>query len=483
MLKGVRRLPIRWQITSWFSGLLALVLLFFGLSLYLTLQTDLLARIDESLKRRATEVRLRLEGVAQAANLSSQQVTQALEINPLDEFADPGVYVQVLDQQGKVLGDSTSLGQARLPIDTALVVVALNGQPSTGEAQVASEKVRIYYQALMVKNQIVGVLEVGESLKPYTDTLAQVRLFLILGAIITILISLAGGWWVTKRALRPVVRVSETARRITATRDFEERIPQTLNLKGQHDEISELAATFNRMIEELGRVFDVHRQFMADTSHELRTPLTIIQGNLDLLKRGLPPDEAAEAVAETSEEAARLSRLVSDLLMLAQADAGMMVERTEIDLAEVVRRSFHRATQLAETQAKPLKLTLERLDPARILGDEYRLDQAIFNLLDNAVRYTQQGEINVSLVVEHPPNSLGVACISVKDTGPGIAPEHLGRLFERFYRVDKARSRALGGTGLGLAIVKYIVEAHSGQVKVESQPGVGSTFKILIPLA
>jgi two-component system OmpR family sensor kinase len=481
LLKGVRRLPIRWQITFWFSGLLAIVLLFFGLSFYFTLQTDQLSRIDESLKRRANEVRLRLEGAAQAANLNSQQVSEALQINPLDEFADPGVYVQVLDQQGKVLGDSYSLGQARLPIDPALVVVALNGQPSTGEAQVSSEKVRIFYQALSVKNQVVGVLEVGESLKPYTDTLGQVRLFLILGAVVALLISLAGGYWVTKRALRPVVRVSETARRITATRDFKERIPRTVNLRGQHDEISELAETFNRMIEELGRVFATHRQFMADTSHELRTPLTIIQGNLDLLKRGLPEAEAAEAVQETGEEAARLSRLVADLLMLAQADAGMMVEQNEIDLAKVVKRSFHRAAQLAETQGKPLKLTLERLDPARVIGDEYRLDQAIFNLLDNAVRYTPQGEVSVSLVAEPAPNGSGLACIAVRDTGPGIAAEHQAHIFERFYRVDKARSRALGGTGLGLAIVKYIVEAHGGEVKVESQPGVGSIFKIFIP--
>ncbi len=480
MLKGLRRLPIRWQITFWFSGLLAIVLLFFGLSFYFTLQTDQLARIDESLKRRANEVRLRLEGAAQAANLNSQQVSEALQINPLDEFADPGVYVQVLDQQGKVLGDSYSLGQARLPIDPALVLVALNGQPSTGEAQVSSEKVRIFYQALSVKNEVVGVLEVGESLKPYTDTLGQVRLFLILGAVVALLISLVGGYWVTKRALQPVVRVSETARRITATRDFEERIPQTVNLRGQHDEISELAATFNRMIEELGRVFTAHRQFMADTSHELRTPLTIIQGNLDLLKRGLPRDEAVEAIQESGEEAARLSRLVADLLMLAQADAGMMVEHNEIDLAEVVRRSFHRADQLAETLGKPLKLTLERLDSARVIGDEYRLDQAIFNLLDNAVRYTPQGEICVSLVVEPASNGPGPAIIAVKDTGPGIAPQHLPHIFERFYRVDKARSRALGGTGLGLAIVKYIVEAHGGEVKVESQPGLGATFKILI---
>lgn len=483
MLKGVRRLPIRWQITSWFSGLLAVVLLFFGLSLYFTLQTDLLARIDESLKRRATEVRLRLEGVAQAANLNSQQVSQALEINPLDEFADPGVYVQVLDQQGKVLGDSYSLGQARLPIDPALVVVALNGQPSTGEAQVANEKVRIYYQALVVKSQLAGVMEVGESLKPYTDTLNRVRLYLVLGAAVALLISVLGGWWVTRRALRPVVRVSETARRIAATRDFEERIPQPPNFKGQHDEISELAATFNRMIEELGRVFEAHRHFMADTSHELRTPLTIIQGNLDLLKRGLPPAEAAEAVEETGEEAARLSRLVSDLLMLAQADAGMMVERAEVDLAAVAKRSFHRAEQLAENQAKPLKLSITRLDPAKVMGDEYRLDQAIFNLLENAVRYTQQGEISLILAVESGPVGPPIARISVKDSGPGIAPEHLAHLFQRFYRVDQARSRALGGTGLGLAIVKYIAEAHNGQVQVESQPGAGSTFSLLIPLA
>jgi two-component system OmpR family sensor kinase len=483
LLKGVRRLPIRWQITFWFSGLLAVVLVFFGLALYFTLQTDLLTRIDESLKRRATEVRLRFEGMTQVANLDSLQVAKALESNPLDEFADPGLYVQVLDEQGKVIGDSSSLGQARLPIDPALVLAALNGQTSTGETVIANERVRIYYQALLVNNEVIGVMEVGESLKPYTDTLNRIRLYLIIGGVVALLISLVGGWLVTRRALRPVVRVSEIARRIAATRDFEERIPQHPNLKGQHDEISELAATFNQMLEELGRVFDVHRQFMADTSHELRTPLTIIQGNLDLLKRGLPPSEAAEAVDETGEEAARLSRLVSDLLMLAQADAGMMVERTEIDLAAVVRRSFNRATQLAENQGKPLKLSIDRLAPARVMGDEYRLDQAIFNLLDNAVRYTQQGEIRLSMVVEHHGNNQGQAIILVKDSGPGIAPEHLDHLFKRFYRVDKARSRALGGTGLGLAIVKYIVEAHSGRVQVESQFGVGSTFKVIIPLA
>lgn len=485
MFKGGPILPIRWRLTAWFVGILAAVLLLFSLTLYFILQTNLLDRIDESLKNRAAEVQRSFEQLAQIANLN-QEVPRALEIDTLEEFADPGVYAQVLDRQGKVLGDSTTLGKANLPIDPALVVAALSGTANTSEAQVSSERVRIYYTPLKIQNQLAGILQVGESMKPYTETLNRVRIFLLLVGGAAILIATLGGWWLTRRALRPVVSVTETARRIALTRDFDERIPQNPGFRGQEDEISDLAATFNHMIEELGRVFDTNRQFMADTSHELRTPLTIIKGNLDLLKRGLPPDQAAEAIEEASEEATHLSRLVTDLLLLAQADAGQMIERNPVALDKVAEKAFRRAEQLVQTQGKNLSLQIERLETATVLGDEYRLGQAIFNLLENAVRYTPEGgQIRLNLETSHAyPKypAKEVALLHVRDTGVGIAPEQQPHLFERFYRVDKARSRAQGGAGLGLAIVKYIIEAQGGVVQVESEVGKGSIFTLVLPL-
>ncbi len=484
MFKERGNLPIGWKLTGWFGGILATVLLGFSLTLLVILQSNLSARIDESLERRANDVQRKVNLLTQNPN-GAIGVSGLLEIDPLEEFADPGVYVQILDKQGKVLGDSASLGRAQLPIDPALVLAARNNSTSTSEAQVSSERVRIYYKPISIKNEITWVLQVGESLKTYTETLNRVRFFLLLVGLIALGITTVGGWWLTRRALRPVVIVTEAARRIARTRDFDERIPQAPTFKGHNDEIGELAATFNQMIEELGRVFDTNRQFMADTSHELRTPLTIIQGNLELLKRGLPPEEAAAAIEETRDEAASLSHLVTDLLLLAQADAGQMVEKLPLELAPVAEKAFGRAQQLVITQAKALTLRIERLDSATVIGDEYRLGQVIFNLLENAVRYTPEGgEVTLSLGVEQNNSKYpgGVARLQVRDTGTGIAPEHLPHLFERFYRVDKARSRALGGAGLGLAIVKYIIEAHNGQVLVESQPGKGSTFTVVLPL-
>ncbi len=479
LFRKVFYLPIRWRLTAWFVELLAAVLLLFGLIFYFTLQTNFLARIDESLNRRADEVQSRLDLITKNIP-NAQEIALILENDPVNEFAEPGLYAQILDRTGRVQGDSASLGKARLPIDPALIESALNGQFSLSEAQVSSERVRIRYTALTAGGQVVGVLQVGESLKPFNETLGRVRGLLFLVGGVALLVAAVGGWFLTRRALRPVVRVTETARRIARTRDFDERIPLSNSFKGRFDEIGDLAATFNHMIEELGRVFDTNRQFMADTSHELRTPLTIIQGNLDVLSRGLPPAESQEALDETREEATRLSRLVGDLLLLAQADAGLTVERLPVDLAAITRQSFRRAEGLAVTSGKTLHLKIERLDEAPILGDEYRLGQVVFNLLENAIRYTPDGgSVTLSLeVLRGPP----VARLSVRDTGVGISLEHLPHLFERFYRVDKARSRALGGSGLGLAIVKYIVDAHGGQVAVQSEPGQGSVFTLTLPL-
>jgi heavy metal sensor kinase len=396
----------------------------------------------------------------------------------LEEFRDPGVYVQILDLQAKVVANSPNLSGNQLPVDLSVVLKAANGQSSTTEVKVSEERVRILSRPLSFSNQTLGVLQVAESLEPFTDTMDRVRWILIIGSLLTLAIATAGGRWFVKRALRPVVQVTQAARKIATTRKFEERLPLPTPTKGNLDEIGELSATFNQMIGELSRVFENNRQFMADTSHELRTPLTVIRGNLNLLRRGLSKEEADEAIAESEEEAERLSRLVGDLLVLAQADVGQVIEHLPVRLETVMPRVLRRAEQLVQVQHKDLTITLESNQPALVMGDEMRLLQAINNLVENAIHYTPDGG-QITLRLETRP---GTAFISVRDTGIGIAPEHLPHLFERFYRVDKARSRMLGGTGLGLAIVKYLSEAHGGQVRVESETGKGSLFEIRLPL-
>jgi two-component system, OmpR family, sensor kinase len=233
------------------------------------------------------------------------------------------------------------------------------------------------------------------------------------------------------------------------------------------------------MLERLERTFAAQREFLADASHELRGPLMVIRGNLDLLRLGLPEDERRASVREASEEVNRMSRLASDLLFLAAADAEEVVEQEAVRLDVVVSDVWERARHL---DARSHDLRLDRFEPISVVGDRRHLDQLVWNLVENALRYTPAGGcVRLDLVRQN-----GGAVLRVSDTGVGIPAEHLPRIFERFYRVDRARSRSNGGTGLGLAIVKSVVEAHAGQVEVTSsaEPGPlqGSTFTVRLPI-
>lgn len=285
-------------------------------------------------------------------------------------------------------------------------------------------------------------------------------------AVGALLVALVASWAITSRALAPLTRLAQVAEGIRASGDFSRRVPQP----GVSDEVGRVVEAFNALLERVEAVLKAQQQFLADTSHELRTPLTVIRGNLELLQRELDPQTRLECATEAQEEAARMSRLVDDLLFLAQADAGQAIRHRPFRLDLLVAEVAERMRPLARSH----HLEVGPLDLTTINGDEERMRQLVVNLLDNAIRYTPPGgTISVRLRREGPNAEL-----SVRDTGVGIAAEHLPRIFDRFYRVDAARSRAEGGTGLGLAIVKYVAEAHGGQVSVHSQPGQGSEFTV-----
>ena len=292
------------------------------------------------------------------------------------------------------------------------------------------------------------------------------------GALVLV-IGMVGGWLVSARILRPVAAISATASAISAT-NLDQRIdPRTVDR-----ELEELATVLNAMFDRLEGAFERQARFTADASHELRTPLAVIRSHAELaLARPRTAEEYREAIQTCLRASTRMTALVEGLLMLARADAGKLdLVRQSVDLRHVVEESVALLRPLAEGKRVSLHT---RLEQARVTGDPIRLAQVVTNLVSNAVQYNRAGgEVRVQLEV-----TAGEAVLTVADTGCGIPAEDRPHLFERFYRVDRARSRASGGTGLGLAICMSVVEAHGGTIGFTTEPGRGSTFWVRLPCA
>jgi heavy metal sensor kinase len=289
---------------------------------------------------------------------------------------------------------------------------------------------------------------------------------LILGAL--------GSYWLAGRAFIPVDRLIRITRIINAG-DLRQRVP----VPRAHDEIRLLALTFNEMIDRLNEAFTRQKRFVADASHELRTPVTAIRSMAEVaLNQATTPGDYISVLHEVGAETERLGHLINDLLALARADEG----RTLLD-KQPVRLDLLAADVVATVEPlsveRGITLQVQAPEPITVLGDEARLIQVLMNLLDNAITYTDVGG-QVTVTVESRHDN---ACLTVSDTGFGIAQEDIPRIFDRFYRADPARSRTTGGSGLGLAIVEWIVRAHGGTITVESQVGHGSTFTVTLPLA
>ena len=320
-----------------------------------------------------------------------------------------------------------------------------------------------------------GIVSYVEALTPLGRLDASIQAFRIILPVLgltSLATALFGSWAIAGRALRPVVRMTQTAQTITLSQDLTRRI----EMPTHQDELGRLARTFNEMLESIEAASSAQQRFVSDASHELRAPLTAIQGNLELLRRhqAMPEAEREEALAEVTREANRLSRLVADLLALARADAGVPLKHRLLDLDEVMLDAYREARQLSQEQT----LTLDLFETVQVTGDEDRLKQLVLILLDNALKYTPaNGHVTLGLQRLETGSK-----ITVHDTGVGIPPEDLPHVFERFYRADPARGRDPGGTGLGLPIAHWIVEQHGGKITLESQPGHGTIATVSLPL-
>ncbi len=317
-------------------------------------------------------------------------------------------------------------------------------------------------------------IRVGRSERFAREELGEFAAALGLSLPFAFAVAVCAGYLLARRALAPVSVMTSRARQITA-----DRLGDRLPVENPADEFGQLAGVINDALARLERAFDTLRRFTADASHELRTPLTAIRsvGEVGLRERH-GEAEYREMIGSILEEAEHLTTMADNLLLLSRADSGRADLRPSVvDLASLARDVAADLEVLAEEKRQHVRVDVEAA--ARVVADRPTLRQAVLNLLDNAIKHSPE-EAAIRLVVRRTGRD---AVLEVIDNGPGIAPEHLPHVFERFYRADRARSRAAGGAGLGLAIARSAVEANGGRIEVESEVPRGSAFRIVLPEA
>jgi heavy metal sensor kinase len=439
----------------WTSGLLLLILIIFGVYVYFSMASGLSAAMDNLLTLNASQI-------AAGLNIESGKLILPDSLFEIPESADlrgGDFTIRILSPQGKLLQEFGTY--QNLPVSLP--------QSFSNYTDPASETtIRIYNQPVYDNNQLVAVVQVAQSLDDVQDTLQKLLVTLLVSVPILVTVAGISGYFLAARALAPIDQITSTARRISA-----EDLSARLNIPITDDEVGRLTQTLNDMLARLNDSFQRERQFTNDASHELRTPLTAMQAILGMIReKRRTPEEYEQAFDDLNEEADRLRTLVENLLQLARDEKQNNNLFEEVNLSTLLKDVADSLRPLAE--AKQLTLNCEASENLMILGDSDELIRLFVNLLDNAIKYTEHGEISIS-TNRNEKNVL----IKVSDTGIGIQAEHLPNIFDRFYRVEE--SRTLRGAGLGLAIAKEITRAHHGEIEVRSKIGQGTVFAVSLP--
>jgi len=437
------------------------VLLVLGAVVYQTLSVSLLYRIDTQLADVASRT------IEQIPRTEAGNFNAAL-VNDID--FDHHYSFQVWNRSKDLLRASENVDRV-----APLTVAGFGRQsPYFAQEKIDGERFRVLSVPLVVGKRPVGTLMVGTNIAIVDLIQRSLLNILFLGLAGAVGMVGFAVWLSTRRALIPLENVSNTAQQITRAGDLALRIPYH---GPQKDEVGQLIQSFNKTLERMEDLFNAQKQFISDVSHELRTPLTVIKGNVELLQRMECVEEEEEEIQAIQREVNRMTRMVQDLLLLAQAETGRLpMDLREVSLDTLLLEVHQEAEVLAGDE---IEVILQDLDQAEVKGDGDRLKQVMINLVSNAIKYTPPGG-RVTLNLEKGDRQ---AALSVEDTGPGIPEDDIPHIFKRFYRTEKARTRTEeSGVGLGLSIVYWIVESHQGEIEVESELGKGSKFTVYLPL-
>jgi len=462
---NTRSLPFR--LVAWYALWLSVVFVIASTLVYLGLRRYL----EHSLAAEQTQRAKRIAALALQSTLANEN---SLAGDITARFAPEASerFIRV------VRTDGTVLYQSRPPHDLSFDPA----QISPPACQLGTRKEKLLNGPELVFATVAAgpankpklFIETGESLAPALEELRRLVTLLGLSFLVVTGVALAGGYLLIRRALRSVEAITRSAERITSS-NLSERLPVALT----GDELERLSMALNHMITRLDEAFQYSRRFVADASHELRTPLTIMKGELEeIAQHERLTADIRERLGSVLEEVERLAQIVEGLFALSRLDAGeAQREWVQFDLAALAANTAAQMNLLAED--KGIALNCAASGEVYVEGDRARLKQIVVNLLDNAIKYTPAGgTITLRVTVQ-----ADAAWLEVADTGIGIPAEAVPHVFERFFRVDKARSRELGGAGLGLSIVKSICTAHGAEVQVKSAPGQGSCFRVTLPLA
>lgn len=463
-------MPLRLRLTLWYGSALALILIIFSTVLYTVTERGLRDRVDQSLEETATAAVRSLEERGFLPLIDEDQL-----MNQFPELARIDKFFQIFSSSGTITIRSPNIKQHEVPLSRTALEVAFTGKSTLESAKYPNEPpLRLISVPIIYRGTLLYIVQVGTSMDSVEQTLHRLLLILLITMPVALMVSLAGGWFLAGRALRPVDTITVAAQRIAGG-----DLTQRLTVPPSSDEIGRLAATFNNMIARLDTSFRQIRQFSSDASHELRTPLTVMKGEAELaLRRPRPTEDYQTVLLSNLEEIDRMSRIVDELLFLSRADMGeIKMEHKAIQLELLVEDIQRQASLLG--QEWNIRVILGKVTPATVLGDDLRLRELLLNLVDNAVKYSRPGgKVEIRLQTEGP-----LVKVSVIDEGIGITPEAHKQIFDRFYRTDEARAHTKKGTGLGLSISAWIAEAHQGRIEVQSEPGKGSTFTLILPLA
>ena len=463
---------IRVRLTFWYAMTLAVILAVSALFSYHYFSHNLREQVDRQVREIARTLDQNRADIIQGD--STELNCSGLQL--LTHSNNWGAFVVLRDASLQVVCTSDNLLERELPF----------GPVARQQVRWLHEHIETIYLAddsplrllsypLVEDGRLLGVAQVGQELGPLHQNIEELRLiYLVVGPFAIFWLCL-GCWLLAERTIAPIIEVTEAAQGITA-----DNLSHRLPLGNYQDELAQMVVCLNQMLDRLEKSFRRVRQFSGDASHELRTPLTILRGETEVtLRWAKTPEEFRDMLRSNMEEIDRMERIIESLLTLAKSEVGeLTLEMKEISLSDLVQELYLQTCLLCETKNIEVQLLLEVEEEIRIRGDDLRLRQMFLNMISNGIKYTpENGHMEIALAVDKH-----FARVDINDSGIGIPAEHLPHIFDRFYRVDKARNRMDGGTGLGLAIVKWIVEAHGGTIAVTSEVNKGSSFSVCLPI-